>query len=323
MILVTGGAGFIGSHVLLSQREEPMIVLDDLSQGHRSSVLRANLIQATLLDAVGLRSIFDMYQISAVFHLAARTEAGESVNDPFAFWQTNVIGTINLLQEMTRAGVSHIVFSSTAAVYGNPDVLPIPEEHPLRPASPYGDTKLAAEQLIHAWAHAYGGKFVILRYFNAAGAEPDGRIGERHRPETHLIPKCLDVALGRESVLIINGDDYGTRDGTCIRDFVHVLDLADAHFMALEYIRNGGSSTVFNLGSERGYSVLEVVQEVERVTGRTVPYRFAVRREGDVESLYAASERAKSVLGWNAKWKELSDILRTAWNWHLRLYSQL
>ena len=321
MILVTGGAGFIGSHLLLSQSEEPMIVVDDLSQGHLSSVLGANLIQATLLDPVGLRSVFETYPISAVFHLAARTEAGESVKDPFAFWQTNVVGTINLLQEMSRANVSYVIFSSTAAVYGNPDQLPISEEHPLRPASPYGDTKLAAERLIYSWAHAYRGKFVILRYFNAAGADPEGRIGERHRPETHLIPKCLDVALGREQALIINGDDYGTRDGTCIRDFVHVLDLAEAHSMALEYIRNGGSSTVLNLGSERGYSVLEVVREVERVTGRAVPYHFAPRREGDVESLFASSDRAKSLLGWNAKWKELNDIIKTAWNWHLRLYS--
>jgi UDP-glucose 4-epimerase len=321
MILVTGGAGFIGSHLILSQGEEPMVVVDDLSQGQRSSVLGANLIQATLLDAIRLRSIFEKYPISAVFHLAARTEAGESVRDPLAFWQTNVGGTINLLQEMSRANVSHLIFSSTAAVYGNPGQLPITEEHPLRPESPYGDTKLAAERLIHSWAHAYDGKFVILRYFNAAGADTEGRVGERHRPETHLIPICLDVALGRKSALIINGDDYDTRDGTCIRDFVHVLDLASAHSIALEYIRGGGSSTVVNLGSERGYSVLEVVREVERVTGRAVPYSFAPRREGDVESLFASSDRAKSLLGWNAQWKELNDILRTAWNWHLRLYS--
>jgi UDP-glucose 4-epimerase len=321
MILITGGAGFIGSHLLLSQGEEPMIVVDDLSQGQRSACLGATLIEATLLDTASLRSVFETYPISAVFHLAARTEAGESVKDPFAFWQANVIGTINLLQEMSRAKVSYIIFSSTAAVYGNPDHLPLSEEHPLRPESPYGDTKLAAERLIHSWAHAYDGKFVILRYFNAAGADPKGRVGERHQPETHLIPKCLDVALGREPGLIINGDDYNTRDGTCIRDFVHVLDLAEAHHLALKYLRNGGSSTVLNLGSETGYSVLEVVREVERVTGRAVPYSFAPRREGDVESLFASSNRAKSLLGWNAQWKELNDILRTAWNWHLQLYS--
>jgi UDP-glucose-4-epimerase GalE len=316
MILVTGGAGYIGSHLVRELGPERAVVVDDLSAGHSWALDPGVLRQASILDGVALRRIFEENPIRAVVHFAGRIEAGLSVIEPLTFYRVNLLGTLTLLEEMTRAGVRTLIFSSTAAVYGEPERTPIDEEHPLRPTNPYGDTKLAAERLIAAWADAHGGCYAALRYFNAAGAHSSGTIGEDHRPETHLIPKVLDVAAGRAANVLVFGDDYETRDGTCIRDYVHVMDLAAAHVLALEHLERGGASGAFNLGSGHGFTVLEVIRTVEAVTGRPVPFEVAPRRPGDAAVLVASSDKAKEVLGWRPRWPDIESIVESAWRWH-------
>lgn len=318
MILVTGGAGYIGSHLIRELEGEQVLVVDDLSAGHTWAIQPQFLRKCSVTDRKSLRRVFEEGPIRAVFHFAGRIEAGLSVVAPLEFYQANVVGTINLLEEMTRAGVTTLIFSSTAAVYGEPQRVPIDEDHPLLPTNPYGDTKLASERLIAAWAAAHSGRFAALRYFNAAGAHASGEIGESHDPETHLIPKILDAAAGTAPEVQVFGDDYETSDGTAVRDYVHVSDLATAHLQALEYLERGGPSGAFNLGSGQGFTVLEVIRAVERVTGRKVPYRVGPRRAGDAAVLVASSDRARKVLGWQPRFPTLESIVETAWRWHSR-----
>jgi UDP-glucose 4-epimerase len=318
MILVTGGAGYIGSHLVRELGPEGAVVLDDLSAGHAWAVEPGLLRRASVCDGAALRRVFEERPIRAVFHFAGRIEAGLSVLEPLRFYQANLVGTLTLLEQMTLAGVHTLIFSSTAAVYGEPERIPIDEAHPLRPTNPYGDTKLAAERLIAAWAAAHGGRFAALRYFNAAGAHASAEIGEDHEPETHLIPRVLEVAAGREADVSVFGDDYPTPDGTCVRDYIHVSDLATAHVLALEHLERGGASGAFNLGNGLGFTVLEVIRTVAEVTGRPVSYRVAPRRPGDAAVLVASSERARAVLGWKPRWPDLGSIVESAWRWHRR-----
>ncbi len=318
MVLVVGGAGYVGSHTLLALREagREAIALDDLSRGHEWALLGAPLVRADVTDLEALRYVFGRHQVSAVLHFAGLIEVGESVKDPAGFYHANVHGTWCLLEAMREAGVRDLVFSSTAAVYGEPEHTPIPEMHPRNPTSPYGDTKLAAERLIQAYEAAYGFRAVRLRYFNAAGADPEGRLGEAHDPETHLIPRALLSVLGRGQFTVF-GDDYPTPDGTCVRDYVHVCDLAAAHVAALDALRRGESGA-FNLGTGRGASVREVVEAVRAVTGADFSPGVAPRRPGDPAVLVADPGLAGSVLGWQPQRSDLLTVVEDAWRWHRR-----
>lgn len=317
MILVVGGAGFIGSHMCkaLEAAGEPFFVLDNLERGHEAALRGARLVRCDLRDKEAVADVFRQNEVEAVVHFAAYIEVGESVAAPAKFYENNVMGTWNLLEAMRGAGVDKLVFSSTAAVYGEPVEVPIPESHPTRPTNPYGETKLAVERMLSAYGSAYGVRSVALRYFNAAGADPDGEIGEDHRPETHLIPRILLSVLGRAEFKVF-GDDYDTPDGTCVRDYVHVCDLASAHLGALSYLRSGGTSTAFNLGNGVGFSVKEVVDAVSEVTGHAVDPDVAPRREGDPARLVASSEAARRVLGWEPRCPGLDQIVAHAWAWY-------
>jgi UDP-glucose 4-epimerase len=317
-IFVTGGAGYIGSHTVLylKQRGEEVIVLDNLQKGHRDAVLDAKFYKGDLKDDGILDQIFNTHHIDAVIHFAANSLVGESVEKPLEYYDNNVIGTYHLVKKMIEHGVKKIVFSSTAATYGNPVRVPIQEDDPTVPTNPYGDTKLAIEKMLK-WADgAYGLKSVSLRYFNAAGADPEGRIGEDHTPETHLIPIVLQVALGQRDKVSIFGDDYPTEDGTCIRDYIHVMDLAEAHYLALQKLNNTNESGVYNLGNGKGFSVKEVIETCRKVTKREIPVEIAPRRAGDPAVLIASSEKAKRELGWEPKYPSLEEIITHAWNWH-------
>jgi UDP-glucose 4-epimerase len=317
-ILVTGGAGYIGSHTVLylKQRGEEVIVLDNLQKGHRDAVLDAKFYKGNLKDDAILDQIFKTHHIDAVIHFAANSLVGESVEKPLEYYDNNVIGTYHLVKKMIEHGVKKIVFSSTAATYGNPVRVPIQEDDPTVPTNPYGDTKLAIEKMLK-WADgAYGLKSVSLRYFNAAGADPEGRIGEDHTPETHLIPIVLQVALGQRDKVSIFGNDYPTEDGTCIRDYIHVMDLAEAHYLALQKLNNTNESGVYNLGNGKGFSVKEVIETCRKVTKREIPVEIAPRRAGDPAVLIASSEKAKRELGWEPKYPSLEEIITHAWNWH-------
>lgn len=317
MILVTGGAGYIGSHMcrLLRQRGLPHLACDNLSKGHAESLPGTPLVCADLHDTDLLTDVMRAHNIRAVVHFAASIEVGESVADPLAYAQNNIAGTISLLQAMRRADVRDLVFSSTAAVYGNPDRTPIPEDHPKRPTSPYGFTKHAVETLIESSEGAYGLRAIRLRYFNASGASPEGDIGEAHDPETHLIPVVLQVALGQRDSMAIFGSDYPTPDGTCVRDYVHVADLADAHLLALDALERGVTGA-FNLGTGTGYSVREVIETCRKVTGHAIPTREAARRRGDPATLVASSARAREILGWVPERSSLQRLVADAWRWH-------
>ncbi|GMV87277.1 MAG: hypothetical protein AMXMBFR81_02080 [Chthonomonas sp.] len=317
MILVTGGAGYIGSHMcrLLRQRGLPHLACDNLSKGHAESLPGTPLVCADLHDTDLLTDVMRAHNIRAVVHFAASIEVGESVADPLAYAQNNIAGTISLLQAMRRADVRDLVFSSTAAVYGNPDRTPIPEDHPKRPTSPYGFTKHAVETLIESSEGAYGLRAIRLRYFNASGASPEGDIGEAHDPETHLIPIVLQVALGQRDSVAIFGSDYPTPDGTCVRDYVHVADLADAHLLALDALERGVTGA-FNLGTGTGYSVREVIETCRKVTGHAIPTREAARRPGDPATLVASSARAREILGWAPERSSLQRLVADAWRWH-------
>lgn len=317
-ILIVGGAGYIGSTVnkFLSASGFRTVVFDNLSCGHRELARWGDFFRGDLARRVDLSRCFKTYEISAVMHFAAFTAVGESVVDPEKFYRNNVANTINLLGAMRIAGVKRLVFSSSAAVYGEPEKVPITEGNRLLPLSPYGRTKLMMEQAMADYAAAYGLEYTALRYFNAAGADPDGDTGESHEPETHLIPLAIRAALGGNEALKVFGSDYPTPDGTCVRDYVHVWDLAQAHLLALRYLEKGGKSAVFNLGNGKGFSVLEVIRAVESVSRRKVPFVISPRRPGDPLALVASSARARRILGWRPRFSRLEDIVRHAWNWH-------
>jgi UDP-glucose 4-epimerase len=314
--LVTGGAGFIGSHLVaaLAERGDTVVVLDNLRTGHRRAVpTEVQLVVADLADTGTVDTLLGDGPWDAVFHFAALSQVGESMRVPLRYLIENGIHGARLIESCVRHGVSRFVLSSTAALYGTSDTIPIPEDAPLHPESPYGDSKWFLERALH-WAECvHGMRYASLRYFNAAGADPAGRLGEDHRPETHLIPLVIDAALSRRAEFEVYGNDYATADGTCLRDFVHVTDLAEAHLLALDRLERG--SVAINLGNSTGHSVLQVVEAVERISGRRVPYRICPRRPGDPAVLVASSERARRELGWQPRFAELDEIVRTALIW--------
>jgi UDP-glucose 4-epimerase len=320
-ILVTGGAGYIGSHTvkeLLAQGEQ-VVVIDSLITGHRESVGdEAFFVQGDIRDSAVLDSLFTTYQIEAVIHFAASSLVGESVQQPLEYYDNNLLGAHALVAAMERHGVKRIVFSSTAATYGEPKRVPIEETDATEPTSPYGETKLAMERMFRWCDQAYGIKSVSLRYFNAAGAYPDSSIGEDHKPESHLIPLILQVPLGQREHITMFGDDYPTEDGTCIRDYIHVMDLANAHWLALKYLRDNGTSAIYNLGNGTGFSVKEVIEVARQVTGHPIPAVSAPRRPGDPAVLIASSDKARQQLGWQPRYADLRTIIQTAWDWHNR-----
>lgn len=318
-ILVLGGAGYIGSHAVdaLIENGYDTVVVDNLILGHRQAVHpKARFYEGDIRDKDFMRDVFTKENIEGVIHFAAFSQVGESVEKPLKYFNDNIAGTISLLEVMKEFNVNKIVFSSTAATYGEPEVMPIREDYDTKPKNPYGESKLIMEKMMKWCDNAYGLKYVALRYFNVAGAKPDGSIGEDHRPETHLVPIILQVALGEREELAIYGDDYETKDGTCIRDYVQVCDLAQAHVLALDYLLNGGDSDVFNIGSENGYTVKEMLEAARRVTGEPIPAKVAPRRAGDPAKLVASPEKIERVLGWKPEYTNIEDIIRTAWTWH-------
>jgi UDP-glucose 4-epimerase len=316
-ILVTGGAGYIGSHAsrLLAASGRTIWVYDNLSRGHRAAVLPGRLIEGDLADRAKLAAAMREHQIEAVMHFAAFALVGESVSDPALYYENNVVAALSLLEAMRDAGVKKFVFSSTTATYGEPAKMPIAETTPQQPINPYGFTKLVIEHALADYAHAYGWGYAALRYFNAAGAAPSGEIGEDHTPESHLIPIVLQVALGQRDAITIFGDDYPTPDGTCIRDYIHVDDLATAHLKALDRLQPG-EVLQLNLGTGRGYSVREVIDACRRVTGHAIPEKVGPRRPGDPPELVADSRLAQRVLEWKPAYTDVEAIVKTAWRWH-------
>lgn len=318
-IAVLGGAGYIGSHTVyeLIDRGFDVIVIDNLQTGHREAVHeKARFYEGDIRDSKFLDEVFKSEKIDAVIHFAANSLVGESMTDPLKYYDNNVYGTKVLLESMVRNGINKIVFSSTAAVYGEPERIPILESDRTVPTNAYGETKLAMEKMFRWVDNAHGVKYVSLRYFNACGAHISGKIGEAHSPETHLIPLVLQVPLGKRDCIKVFGDDYDTKDGTCVRDYIHVTDLADAHILAVEYLLAGNESNVFNLGNGVGFTVKEVIDEAEKIVGNTIKAQMSERRSGDPAQLVASSEKAKLILGWKPKYNELSKIVETAWNWH-------
>ena len=317
-VLVAGGAGYIGSHAVKALRAagHEVVVYDDLSAGHRQAAALAGapLEVGDVRNGARLAEVMRAHRVDAVMHFAARLSVGESVTDPAGYYDSNVAGTLTLLQTMAAEGVTRFIFSSTAATFGNPVETPITEDHPQRPINAYGETKLAVERALPHFERAYGIRWTALRYFNAAGADPEGTLGEDHDPEIHVIPRAIDAALGRDAFSIY-GDDYDTPDGTCLRDYVHVTDLASAHRLALEALRAGGESAAYNLGNGRPVSVREVVTAVERVTGRAVAAGVGARRPGDPGVLYASSDRIKRALGWTPAYESIDVIVETAYRW--------
>lgn len=317
-ILVTGGLGYVGSHAvkLLMGRGRQVVCLDDLSFGHVGASSGSEVVIGNIGDANLLKDVFKKYDIDAVMHFAAFADVGESVQDPQKYYLNNISNSITLVQEMLAAGVKRMIFSSTAATFGEPQVIPIPEDHPKDPTNPYGRSKLMLEEILAEYDLAYGLKWTALRYFNASGADPSGTIGEDHKPEHHLIPLVIDAALGKRENIKIFGTDWSTPDGTCIRDYVHVTDLAQAHYLALEALEGGAKSTVYNMGNGNGYSVKEVISVVEKVTGKKINAIESERRAGDPARLVASSDKIKNELGWKPEYPELETIVETAWNWH-------
>ena len=320
-ILVTGGAGYIGSHAALAleQAGYKVVILDSLEYGHRELVegnLKAELVVGHTTDRALLDDLFQRYAFDAVMHFAAYIAVGESVSEPDKYYFNNVYGTLVLLQAMVAAGVKRLVFSSTCAIYGPPKTVPIPEDHPKNPISPYASSKLMVEQMLQDFQSAYGLQAVCFRYFNAAGADPEGRLGEDHNPETHLIPLVLQTALGKRDNIAIFGTDYPTRDGTCIRDYIHVADLADAHVRGVNYLGNGGETVFINLGNGNGFTVKEVIETAREVTGHAIPAVEKDRRPGDPPSLVGSSETANQILGWVPQYPNVKEIIAHAWQWH-------
>lgn len=316
-ILVTGGAGYIGSHTVKALRRagRTVVVYDDLSAGHRAAVGDAPLVEGDVRDVQRLRDTIRRHDVSAVMHFAGKLSVPESVEDPIGYYQTNVTGALAVLEAMATEDVRAFVFSSTCAVYGEPLEAPIHETHQTAPVNPYGQTKLAVEQALPHFERAYGTTSVRLRYFNAAGADPDGDLGEDHDPEVHLIPRAIAAATGGPELQVF-GDDYPTPDGTCLRDYVHVSDLADAHVLALDALEETGRSGTYNLGTGRPHSVREVIDHVSQVAGQPVQWTLSARRPGDPAALFASAERAQAELHWRPRFADLTAIVETAWRWH-------
>ena len=320
-ILVCGGAGYIGSHAVhqLIAKGEQVVIVDNLQTGHRGAVhAQAKFYEGDIRDAAVLDNIFIREKIEAVIHFAANSLVGESMEQPLKYFNNNVYGMQVLLEAMVRHGVDKIVFSSTAAVYGEPKRVPILEDDETIPTNTYGETKLTMEKMMKWVSRADGIRYVSLRYFNAAGALDDGSIGEDHHPETHLIPLILPVPLGKREHITVFGDDYATPDGTCLRDYIHVIDLADAHVLALEYLRKGKESNIFNLGNGKGFSVKEMIEAARHATGKEIKVELGKRRVGDPAQLIASSEKARKILGWNPRYTDVETVIGTAWNWHER-----
>ena len=320
-VLVVGGAGYIGSHACkaIAARGDVPVCFDNLGAGHRELAKWGPLVVGDLGDGATLAKVLRDFRIDAVMHFAAHAYVGESVTDPAKYYRNNVASTVTLLDCMRKAGVDAIVFSSSCATYGIPDSVPITEDHPQRPINPYGWSKLMVEQILKDYQQAYGLRHAVLRYFNAAGADPDCDTGEWHDPETHLIPLVLDSAMGRRPQVAIFGTDYPTPDGTCIRDYIHVTDLADAHILALDQLRRGLGSLVFNLGNGQGFSVREIIASAERVTGLRVPATIASRRAGDPPALVGDARKARELLGWLPRFQSIDTIVGSAWAWQRRV----
>ncbi len=317
-ILVTGGAGYIGSHVVeqLIERSYEVVVFDSLQAGHRAAIHpKATLIEGDLLDPASVRMLFERFTFDGILHFASRIQVGESMQKPFLYLRDNVHAAENLIEAAVEHDVRRFILSSTANLFDEPKRIPISEDEPIIPGSVYGETKAYAERLLYWMDRIYGLRYCALRYFNASGAHPDGHIGEDHLPETHLIPIVLEVALGRRSHVDVFGDDYPTPDGTAIRDYIHVIDLADAHILALEALKDG-PSRVYNLGCGRGYSVMDVIETARKVTGHPIPTRIAPRRAGDAAALVADNTRITKELGWYPEYNDLGSIIQTAWAWH-------
>lgn len=318
-ILVLGGAGYIGAHTVyeLIEAGRDVVVVDNLLTGFRKSIHpAARFYQIDIRDGNALDDLFRKEQIEGVIHFAASSQVGESMTDPLKYYDNNLWGTCSLLEAMVRNGVSKIVFSSTAATYGMPERVPIKELDRTQPINPYGETKLAMEKMMSWLDKASGLRYVALRYFNACGAHPNGLIGEAHDPETHLIPIILQVPNGQREYVGIFGDDYQTKDGTCVRDYIHVMDLAQAHILAMDYLFAGNESDVFNLGNGTGFTNREVVDCARRITGHPIPEKILARRPGDPDMLVASSEKARNILGWKPQYADLETIISTAWEWH-------
>lgn len=317
-ILVTGGAGYIGSHCVaaLVDRGVDVVVIDDLSKGHRNALKGGRLYIGNVADKKFLHGVFEQESIEAVIHFAAYSLVGESMTVPEQYFRNNVTAGLSLIETMIEYKVPYLVFSSTAATFGEPERVPIEEDDRQYPTNPYGESKLIVEHILKWCDQAHGLKYCSLRYFNVAGARPDGSIGEDHRPETHLIPLILQVAQGKRDKLSLFGTDYPTKDGTCIRDYIHVDDLIDAHILALDYLRSGNPSAAFNLGNGQGFSNREIIEAARRVTGHPIPVSEEDRRPGDPAVLIASSQKAIDVLNWQPKYTNVEDIIATAWRWH-------
>lgn len=317
-VLVVGGAGYIGSHIvkMLQKDNRKLVVLDNFEKGHIQAVENVDFVKGDLRVKKDIDSVFESYDIDAVMHFAAYSLVGESMQKPEIYYENNVYGTLNLLKSMIEHDVNKIIFSSTAAVYGEPQYTPIDEEHPKNPTNVYGETKITIEKMLDWFDKIYGLKSVRLRYFNAAGADPSGEIGELHNPETHLIPIVLQAALGERPFISIFGNDYDTRDGTCVRDYIHVNDLAKAHILALDYLSSENKSNFFNLGNGNGYTVKEVIEVAKKVTNIDIPVKIADRRPGDPAILVASSDKIKNILGWKPEFDSIETIISTAWKWH-------
>ncbi len=322
-ILISGGAGYIGSHTAksLSRAGFEPVVYDNLSTGHRWAVKWGPLVEADLSDKASLKQALKQYNVTAAIHFAAHAYVGESVLDPRRYFENNVINTLHLLNTLMDSGINHIVFSSSCAVYGEPQSFPISESHVKLPVNPYGDSKLFIERVLDWYGRAYGLRWAALRYFNAAGADPSGELGEVHNPETHLVPRLIEAALGRLESVEIYGVDYPTEDGTAVRDYVHVLDLAEAHVAALQHLLSGGESFSENLGTGHGVSVREVITAVERVSDSTINAKTAPRRVGDPPVLIADPTNAERILDWHPRFSSLDNIVNSAWDWHCRIPS--
>ncbi|MEB3286503.1 MAG: UDP-glucose 4-epimerase GalE [Vampirovibrionales bacterium] len=316
-VMVTGGAGYIGSHCVkqLLAGGRRVLVVDNLSTGYEKLVKSPDFIEADTADAEAMVKLMRDYQVSAVMHFSAFAYVGESVTNPEKYYRNNIYGTLQLLSAMREAGVKQFIFSSTCASYGDPQYLPLDEKHPLNPINPYGYTKRVVEEMLKDFSSAYGLRYVALRYFNAAGADPEGELGECHDPETHLIPLVLQVASGRRPHITVFGDDYQTPDGTCIRDYIHILDIAQAHIKALEFLEAGNASDIFNIGTGNGNSVKQIIEMCEQVSGKKIAIEMGERRPGDPPALVASNEKIKTVLGWNPDYPDLKPIIETAWAW--------
>jgi UDP-glucose 4-epimerase len=323
-ILVTGGAGYIGSHMvrMLAELNHEVVTFDDLSSGFRDAVLYGEFVEGSLHDNSALSKLFGTHQFDAVVHFAGSIVVSESVREPAKYYQNNLVGSLNLFDAMRKHGVKNLVFSSTAAIFGTPQYVPIDEVHPQAPINPYGMTKWVTEQILRDFDVAYGLRSTALRYFNAAGASPDAVLGERHDPETHLIPLALRAADGEIPELTVFGTDYDTPDGTCIRDYIHILDLCDAHVLALRHLANGGESRAYNLGNGQGYSVKEVIQAAERISKKKIPVIYGPRRAGDPPRLVANANKIQQDWGWSPRFAKLEQIIEHAWQWEMKKHNK-